>query len=70
MVADDSPNDPGATYNLQEQPTDFNIMDRLEVISAYLKKQGLSEKVIDLLQSKNRQTSIRAYNECWKNWVK
>lgn len=70
MVADDSPNDPGATYNLQEQPTDFNIMDRLEVISAYLKKQGLSEKAIDLLQSKNRQTSIRAYNECWKNWVK
>lgn len=43
-------------------------VSRLEIVRTTFRRQGLSEKVVNLLLASNRPTTIAAYNSSWRNW--
>ncbi|KAG1438207.1 hypothetical protein G6F56_012740 [Rhizopus delemar] len=70
MVANDITFDQIEANDFTENTSQFNIFNRMEVINHFRQQQGLSKKTSEILNFKNRPTTIRAYNEYWTNWVK
>lgn len=63
MVADDPTSGKEEPNGVIKTTTEFDIIDRMEIIGYYRKKKGLSPEVISVLRHKNRLSSQRAYNE-------